>query len=83
MATTVNAVKAMKKAGATVTQNGRRYIGQFPAAKVEVNDQDGTAITIYVIHNRTQDDLVTDYFAGTFKNTIKGAIELAKRMETY
>lgn len=86
MTTTAYAIKQLEKAGATVTKDAHifnRWNAQFPAARIEVNDQDGEAITIYVIKNGEEDELLSDYFAGHFMSNVKRAIALARRMETW
>ena len=76
MASTQYAVAQMKKAGAEVTtEDNRHFIGQFEDHSIEVTDQNGEAILIYVIGNGCEDDLMTDYFAGSFASNIKRAIE--------
>jgi hypothetical protein len=85
MTTTANAIKKLQKEGATIIrQNAFHTIAQLPAAKIEVIDQDGEAISIYVIKTSALYDAVTtDYFAGHFRPNIKQAIELARRMESW
>ena len=84
MATTKNAIKQLEKAGAKVTDAGnRKYVAQMKAARIEVTDQDGEAIILYVIRNGYADNYVDDYFAGHFCKNTRQAIELAQRMETW
>jgi hypothetical protein len=84
MATTVNVIRKLERAGATVTKAaGNTYTAQMRAARIEVIDQNGEAINFYVIRHGAQDNLVEDYFAGSFRQNVKQAIELAQRMETW
>lgn len=82
---TASAISKFQKAGATIEEAPmRRYVARFPAATVTINNSsDGYVESLYVLKNGAKDEIETDYFAGTFKNTIKGAIELAQRMATW
>ena len=76
MASTKYAVNQMKKAGAEVSDAGFRITkGQFAKASIEITDQDGEAISIYVIRNTAKDDFTTDCFGGHFAENIKRAIK--------
>jgi len=84
MAQTKNVIKKLETAGATITRkDSRHFVARFPAANVEVTDQNGEAISIYVIKHGAQDELVSDYFAGSFKDNAAQAIDLARRMESW
>ena len=83
MATISNAITQLQKAGARVSRDGHKIIGQMKAARIEVTEQGIEAISFYVIKNGAQDDLLTDYFAGSWRKNIKQAIKLAERMETW
>jgi hypothetical protein len=83
MPTTQNALKKLKKAGATVERlSPARYLATLPTATVAICDQEGTAISIYVKRRGAQDDLTTDYFAGTFCHSTAQALKIAARMES-
>lgn len=83
MVKTANAIKKLKAVGATIEQNGNHYTAFLPAAKLEISDSNGDANYLYVSRKGQNDDIVTDYFPGTFCRTIKGAIELAQHMATW
>jgi hypothetical protein len=82
MALTKNVLKKFEKEGITVTSpRPGNYVARFPAANVQIIDQDGEAISFYVIRHGRQDDHMTDYFAGKFVDNAKQAIEFARGME--
>lgn len=82
MATTKNAIKKLQKAGGKVTKTSwNTYTAQMRYARIEVIDHD--AINFYVIRNGQQDNLVEDYFAGSFRKNVSQALELAERMGTW
>lgn len=84
MAQTKNALKKLLAAGAIITKKDElHFVARFPAANIEVTDQDGEAIAFYVIRHGAQDDLVSDYFAGSFRSNVKQAIELARKIESW
>lgn len=81
MAQTQRAIKALKDAGAEISQhpNVKSWtVAQFQKARVIVSDQDGLLSSLYVITNGKEDDHMTDYFAGTWARNTKQAIWLAQ-----
>lgn len=84
MATVANATKKLERAGF----EARRYDGDrafyfYKSAHgrtevVSFYEQNGEAICINVRDSRDRDDLITDYFAGSYVRNIAQAIRLAQ-----
>ena len=84
MLKTANAIKKFQAAGASIEQVADyRIVAHFAAADVLISNRAGCIESLYVIKHGHKDDITTDSFPGTFKDTIKGAIELAQRMATW
>ena len=85
MAKTINSIKKLEQAGGKIvfhqTGHNERYTVKFPAGKVDVYGQDDEVLFLDVHRNGAEDDLMTDYHAGSFCENITAAIRLAKRME--
>jgi len=78
-----NLVKAFEKAGLKVVQDPNRSNSfsvpgeKYSASWYTQTNSEGEVEThsVYVKPNDQEDDLMTDYWAGSFRDTIKGAVE--------
>ncbi len=75
MASTSYVVGQLSRYG-DVQQDGRgKYWLQHSGYTVSVIDQAGEALCIRVRHSSDKDDLLTDYFAGSYFSSIKKALK--------
>ena len=90
-----NAIRRLERTGFTVERDfrssvmrpGATYEAGFTARKpgaacrIEVtrNGDEDLVATICVVRDNDHDDLMTDYFAGTYCGTLKQAIDFAGR----
>ena len=86
-------IKTLEKAGFTVVREFRDshrepgilyeagFIARKPgtARRIEVSKQEDVCITIRVVWDNDQDDLMSDYTAGTWVDTVKRAVALASQ----
>ena len=77
MAKLTTVISKMEKAGAKVQQKSERmYIAEFEKANVEFINDEGEVTNLYVIGKNQKDDIVSDYFPGTFARNTTHAIAL-------
>ena len=75
-----NAIKKLEKAGCKVINEGSRYSARRENDIVEFIQNGGgsdQAICIRIMSVNDQDDIMTDYFAGTYCDNLSQAIRLA------
>ncbi len=79
MAKLTSVIKKMQEAGAQINQkNERTYVAEFQNTNVEFINDDGEVFNFYVISKTQKDDIVSDYFPGTFARNTKHAIALVQ-----
>ncbi len=82
---------AMRRAGFLITEadkaNGRYFTVAYGLTHTiewyegRREDSSGAVQALYVKRNGVEDDYQTDYFAGSFVRTIRGAIKMASEEE--
>ena len=85
MATLTNAIKkAEKKTGKKATQQGQFYYYDYKGYQVSFaqNGNHDDVTCIYTRKHGHEDDLMTDYFAGTFHDNITQAFNFIDRITT-
>ncbi len=75
---TKNAIKKLEGKGLEVRPMGiNQFCAYSPTYTIDWSDDMGQAHAFYVKSNTTCDDLQTDYFAGTWCESLKRAMEIA------
>lgn len=73
--TTKALVKAIEKKGVKVTtEDGHRYYAASEKRSITFYNQAGSAICVNVKRHNDISDPNSDYFAGSYYDTIKGAV---------
>jgi hypothetical protein len=78
--TTQAAIKKLEKNGFTVTSSRSHFLASHPDARSVIeffrNGGSDEVVCISVRQRDEKNDVMTDYFAGTYTNTITSAIRL-------